>query len=360
MIVMYSFSADTNNVPSAISSQMVIVDENGNTIVPHHVKVIQSRMAEASTFEATLSLPQTTLEVPFFSNGESITIYMVVSETGQIEDYSKSKVFSGGIDRSIFNLADRTLKIWGRDWSSKLISYELSGESFLNMTASDVISSLAKTVGLSADVDNTAGFVGQFYQYEHKAHGLSGMHRYQTAWDLCVGIQRNYGYDLWVDDKTVHFKKPSNDNVVSLSWNGNSGSSSFASGPILNLTLSHDLLYADNIYVAVSSWDSRQKITHKAIYPTESSSGQAFNFTAPVGTTIDQCKQIAQQRYGEIIAHTKNVEMHLHPYVNISTRQMVKLSGTNTVFDSVFYTVDQLSIEGTDRGISKTAILRPR
>ncbi|NHN89192.1 hypothetical protein [Acetobacter conturbans] len=358
---MSSFLSDLSSVPSAISSQVIITDGVGNSFIPQHVRVTQSRMAEASTFEATLSLAQTLQTIPLFDSGATVSIYVGVSETGKIEDYSKTKIFSGGVDKSRFNVSDRTLRMWGRDWSSKLISYELAGHSFLNMTGSDAISYLAEQVGLEADVDSTTGFIGQFYQYEHKAHGLSGMHRYQTAWDLCVGIQRDYGYDLWVDDQTLHFKQPdTSTNLISLTWNGNNGSQNFSSGPILDLTLSHDLLYADSIYVVISSWDARQKITHTASYPEGVTTGQAFNFTAPVGTTTDQCKILAQQRYSEIVAHGKTVEIHLHPSVSVSTRQLVKLTGTNTSFDSVVYTVDQVVIDCTDNSISKAVLTRPR
>lgn len=354
-------SLDSGNTPQTISSNINIKDTNGNTITPHYVKIINSRLAESCTFNATIPIDTTYTEIPFFENGNSVDIFAKATLAGSGSATSEDKIFSGKIDRSVFNPPKRILSLSGRDWSSSLINYEISGESFLNMTASDALAYLASKVGLSADIDTTSGFIGQFYQYEHKAHALSGMHRYQTAWDLCVGMQNEYGYDLWVENKTLYFKqKQENGNIINLEWTSQKPGSNVYQRAILDINLSNNQIYSEGIYVKISSWDARQKIIHSAQYPENISSGQVFNFTAPVGTTTDQCKNLAQQRYTDIMAHGKNVELHLHPYLNISTRQLVKLSGTGTSFDSIVYTVDQVIIEYSEKSISKKAILRPR
>ncbi|MCH4091411.1 hypothetical protein [Acetobacter sp.] len=354
-------SLDTQNTPQSISSNISIKDNSGNTLTPIRVKVINSRLSESCTFNATIPIDTTYNSIPFFENGNSIDIYAQTTSSGSGNTTSEDRIFSGKIDHSTFNPLKRILNLSGRDWSANLINYEISGESFLNMTASDAISYLAGQVGLSADIDKTSGFIGQFYQYEHKAHGLSGMHRYQTAWDLCVSMQHEYGYDLWVENKTLYFKKKQeNDNIINLQWNNQTGSSNNYERAILDINLLNNQTYSEDIYVKISSWDARQKTVHSAQYPENNSSGHAFNFTAPIGTTTDQCKNLAQRRYNDIMAHGKNVELHLHPYLNISTRQLIKLSGTGTSFDSIIYTVDQVTIEYSGRSITKKAMLRPR
>lgn len=354
-------SLNSENTPQSISSNINIQDANGNTLTPIHVKIINSRLSESCTFNATIPIDATYNSIPFFDGGNSIDIYANTTSSGSGNTTSEDKIFSGKIDRSTFNPPKRILNLSGRDWSASLINYEISGESFLNMTASDAISYLANQVGLSTDIDNTSGFIGQFYQYEHKAHGLSGMHRYQTAWDLCVGMQHEYGYDLWVENKTLHFKKKSeSDNIITLEWQNQTDNSSSYQRAILDINLLNNHIYSEEIYVKVSSWDARQKIIHSAQYPEGSTSGHAFNFTAPIGTTTDQCKNIAQRRYTEIVAHGRNIELHLHPYINISTRQLIKINGTGTSFDSIVYTVDQVVIEYSGESTTKKAILRPR
>lgn len=354
-------SLDSASIPQSVSSNVNIKDANGNALIPYHVKIINSRLSEACTFNATIPIDTKYNSIPFFDDGNSVDIYAKTTSSGSGNTTSEDKLFSGKIDRSTFNPPKRILNLSGRDWSASLINYEISGESFLNMTASDAISHLATQVGLSTDIDKTSGFIGQFYQYEHKAHGLSGMHRYQTAWDLCVGMQHEYGYDLWVDNKTLYFKKKQeNDNIVNLEWNNQAENSDSYQRAILDINLLSNQIYSEDIYVKISSWDARQKTTHSAQYPEDITSGHAFNFTAPIGTTTDQCKNLAQRRYNEIMAHGKNVELHLHPYLNISTRQLVKLNGTGTSFDSVVYTVDQVIIEYSGKSITKKAILRPR
>lgn len=346
---------DATEMLPAVSAQAIITDDSGNTVTPQRVRIVQSRMSEASTFDAVISVSQDARQIPMFENGSGISIYAGITNSGLYDQKSKTKMFSGSIDRSHFNLTGNTIRASGRDYSSKLIDYEISGETLLNMTASDAIKHLCGQVGLEADVDSTSGFIGQFYQYEHKAHALSGMHRYQTAWDVCVGIQRDYGYDLWVDGQVLYFKKKSTDDVLNIHYEKGS-----SNNPILDISLSHNLLYSDNIQIVVSSWDARQRVTHTAQYPEGGTTGNIMNFTAPVGYTVDQCKNIAEQRYKEVTAHSKVVDILLHPSMEVNTRQIIKISGTNTSFDSYAYTVDQVVLEYAQNYVKKKAVLRPR
>ncbi|NHO32022.1 hypothetical protein [Acetobacter fallax] len=275
---------------------------------------------------------------------------------------SFTKVFSGLVDYIEYRPETQVVIASGRDWASRLIEYELSGTSFLNMTASEAIETLASEVGLQADIDATDGLVGQFYQYEHKAHGLSGMHRFQTAWDFCVGMQREYGYDLWVDDKTLHFRSPDiSDTVLTLDWTAAVSGSFYPTAPVGNMVLARRFTYSRDASVTVSAWDARQRAVHSATFPSGSETGSSrYNFTAPVGTTQDQCVALARLRFNDLVAHERMIRMTVHPQIDISPRQRIRLQGTGTTFDSIIYTVDDVTFSYGSQGISKSVTLRVR
>ncbi|GBR06983.1 hypothetical protein [Acetobacter oeni] len=273
-----------------------------------------------------------------------------------------TKIFSGLVDYVEYRPDTGVVIASGRDWASRLIEYELSGSSFLNMTASEALTTLASEVGLQADIDATDGLVGQFYQYEHKAHGLSGMHQFQTGWDFCVGMQHEYGYDLWVDDKTLHFRVPdTSDSIMTLDWAAAATASSSPVGPVSNMILVRRFTNTGDASVTVSAWDARQRAVHSATYPVSSSgSSSRYNFTAPVGTTQDQCLTLAQLRFNDLIAHERMIRMNVHPQLDILPRQRIRLQGTGTTFDSVIYTVDDVTLSYNSKSVSKSITLRMR
>ncbi len=334
---------------------------------PQRLEIHRSRMAEISMFTAVIPVEGLTAQwfdpTDTSTNEIDIEIFCGFLDSGSAEGTeSFSRIFSGLVDYIEYHPETQVVVASGRDWACRLIEYELSETSFLNMSASDALGTLAEEVGLETDIDSTDGLVGQFYQYEHKARGVPGMHRYQTGWDFCVGMQREYGYDLWADDKTLHFRAPDiSSSPLTLDWTAASSASSCPAGPVNNLTLARRFTYPRNASVTVSSWDARQRCIHSATYPSdENTTSAGYNFTAAVGTTQDQCLKLAKLRFNDLTAHERMLRMSVHPELDISPRQRIRLQGTGTTFDSVIYTVDEVFFLYDSRGISKNITLRVR
>ncbi|WP_143217303.1 phage late control D family protein [Acetobacter sp. DsW_063] len=329
-----------------------------------HIK--KTRLSESGTFSLTLPVEASspywfdpdvgTFELP-------IEVYLGFLPHGQEEGTQPySLLFGGVVDHAHYTPAGNKVVVSGRDRSARLIERELSGKSFLNFTASDAISQLATEVGLTPDVDTTSGLVGQFYQYEHKAHGLRSMHRFQTAWDFCVGMQRRYGYDLWVDGNTLYFKAPDeNSEILYLNWKQADSETKYPVSSVWNLGLSRRVAYSDGTAVTVSAWDARQRVSHSATYPSDiSAAGLGYAYTAAVGTTLDECAALARQKYNETMAHARTLSMNVHPSLSISPRQRVTIQGTGTSFDGVPYTVDEVIFSVNGPRIAQSITLRNR
>ena len=70
--------------------------------------------------------------------------------------------------------------------------------SFLNMADSDIASKLAQEVGLSAEVDTTNPVHDYVFQYN------------QTNWDFLRQRAARLGFECFVADRVLHFRKPQN------------------------------------------------------------------------------------------------------------------------------------------------------
>src|SRR5207244_13395553 len=71
--------------------------------------------------------------------------------------------------------------------------------SFLAMTASDIATKVATEAGLQATVEATSDTHDYVLQYN------------QTDWEFLKDRSARNGYETVVDDRTIHFRKPKND-----------------------------------------------------------------------------------------------------------------------------------------------------
>ncbi|HLH74614.1 MAG TPA: type IV secretion protein Rhs, partial [Chloroflexota bacterium] len=71
-------------------------------------------------------------------------------------------------------------------------------KSYLNVTDSDVVSKIGQEVGLQVQVDPTTTVHDYLFQTN------------QTNWEFLKERASRVGYELFVDDRTLHFRKPKN------------------------------------------------------------------------------------------------------------------------------------------------------
>lgn len=259
-----------------------------------------------------------------------------------VGDVALTTRFRGMVTHAVYNPAAQRVELQARDYSALLANKQLPNHSWQNMRASDIVAQVAASVGLTADVDSTDGILGQFQQYEHRALGLATHHRWKTAWDFCIAMQRMTGYDLYVTGKTLHFKKA----LVSgtpdtLSYTPPSSADYSPHTTVTDLRLERDMILTRVVSVTVRSWDARQRVAHFASYPSPPTTDSInYEFPADPGTTPDQLRTMAVAKYHDVIAHGRTVQGDIHPQSSITVRTPVTLSGTGTTFDQT-YRVDQ-------------------
>lgn len=330
-----------------------------------YVRVQETNLSHASS--ATITLRVDTLPRPYFfdpaSTGE---VAAAAASTGQLPATDDIPVvdievrvgfqtpgqamanvalvtrFRGMVTHVIYDPATQRVELQARDYSALLANKQSPNNSWQNMRASDIIVQIAASVGLSADVDASDGLLGQFRQYEHRALALASHHRWKTAWDFCIAMQRMTGYDLYVLGKTLYFKKPLAEGTLrTLSFAPPSASDLSAHTAVTNLRLERDMILTRTVSVTVRSWDAKQRVAHFAAYPNPPTADSInYEFAADPGTTPDRLKALAGARYREVIAHGRTVTGEIHPQSPITVRTPVRLEGTGTTFDQT-YRVDQ-------------------
>ena len=142
------------------------------------------------------------LQADRFKPGDEIDV------TIQIKD-GKETTFNGeitAVEPDLNATARTTVMIRGYDRSHRMNRVRLS-RSYQQVTDADVARRLAQGAGLKADVDSTR----EVYPYLLQTN--------QTDWEFLESRARRVGYRLWVEKRTLHFKKPPpNAPITRLEW----------------------------------------------------------------------------------------------------------------------------------------------
>ena len=199
-------------------------------------------------------------------------------------DGSETPLFSGevtSIASSVVSGAPPELTVVAHDRSHRM-GRASTVQTFLKMKVSDIVTQLATNVSLKADVTDTKT-VGDYLLQVDSDLGLLNE------------LARRVGFDWWVDDATLHFKKP-------------------ASGPTTTLRLHDDLTdfsvratgHAPDS-VKVSGWDRAQKLpivgTSRSFNPAVSSDAlliaSARSDATSFGSAVRQSSMLVPQTQDE-------------------------------------------------------------
>ncbi len=139
-----------------------------------------------------------------FKLGEEVEIAAVPEEGGTSQPLIKGEITA--VEPDFGDGTRATLLIRGYDRSHRLHRGTHS-KAYLQMTDSDLASKIAQETGLRTDVDSTSEV------YEHV------LQHNQTHMEFLAERASRIGYEFFVEDKTLHFKKPSkNGDQLELEW----------------------------------------------------------------------------------------------------------------------------------------------
>lgn len=244
----------------------------------------------------------------------------------------------GQVDDVAYNPIDRTITLTGRDLSATLIDSKTS-EKFVNQTSSDIAQTLAARHGLRAAVQATTTKAGNYYEIDHAV-----LTQEQTEWDLLIYLAEREGFDAWVSGETLYFQPaPASAAPPYVILWSEPGDGTFASNAD-RLHLQRSQTLARDVIVTVRSWNQKQQkaftVTAKRSQAKKSQrrggQAQTYSIVRP-NLTKDQAQQLANSMAEEITRHERLLTASLPGDNVLTTRAMVRLVGTNTDWDQLYY-----------------------
>jgi phage protein D len=246
----------------------------------------------------------------------------------------------GQVDDVEFDLVERTLTLTGRDLTARMIDTKTT-VTYQDQRASDIVTQVAKNHGLIPNVQQTAfRITGTYYEI------LNAMHvQGRSDWDLIVLLAEHEGYDLWVSGHTLNFLPSlalTGDPYV-LTWSDDGQGHRSSNTTDLKLRRSETL--ARDVVVNVVSWNQAQGKAFKATVrksqagknaKQSSVNPQIYNFW-PANLNQVQVNQFANSKAEEITRHERSLVAQLPADSLLATRGLVKLAGTGSAWDQVYY-----------------------
>lgn len=146
----------------------------------------------------------TWLDEPIFALGKAVEISAVPEEGGDSRALIKGEITA--LEPDFSEGTQATLLVRGYDRSHRLHRGTHS-RAYQQVTDSDLVRRIAQQVGLQAVVDETGEVYDHVLQYN------------QTYMEFLAERARRIGYELFIEDKTIYFRQPSqNDQPLELEW----------------------------------------------------------------------------------------------------------------------------------------------
>lgn len=330
-----------------------ILTLNGTRIEMESLIVNNNNVYNADTFQAKLVLSKMPPEFidEYFASVPAVlvNIYAGFPNNPQGGKYTASEltpIFIGQIDNiEEFNYWNQTLTISGRDLTSNFIDNKTS-EKFQNLTASEVITLLAKRRGLTPVVTPTTTKVGIFYQ-----NNITQINDEKTEWDLMIFLAQQENFFLYVDGLNLVFKPKPDDKKPTFIIQRQKASilNGYDTCNVVNPVFSRTLTLAKDIIVKVRTWNISGKkgytatatATHnkKTVISGKAQpvgKAQTYSFEYP-GLTPAQANQKAQQILREQSQHELNLDFSMPGDISFKKDAVIQTKGFCESFNQVFY-----------------------
>jgi hypothetical protein len=226
----------------------------------------------------------------------------------------------------------------GRDLTALLRDTEVTVD-FANQTSSEIVTSIAQSAGLTAQVTSTSGLAGNFSGGDYSTGTVSTGHHIGNNWDAVVALARQEGYDAFVVGSTLHFQPPvdptSDPWVVYSSVDPKTG---VVTANVESLETERLLHIAVGVKVNVKSWHSGKGSAAVASVGSDNARAKVYNIIRP-GLTQAQAEALAKKYFDEIMRHERKMTGAVPGDQVLTTRVMMVLQGTNTAADQAYYPV---------------------
>ncbi|MGZ5029013.1 MAG: phage late control D family protein [Methylobacter sp.] len=264
------------------------------------------------------------------------------------ENFTESELNSliyGRADDITVDLTSMRVEVSGRDMTSLFIDAKTT-EKFQNLTSSQIVSQLATRRGLTPVVTATKTKAGKYYEIDH-----ARLTDERSEWDLLTWLAHEENFVVYVQGQNLHFEPkpdPSTPPYV-LEWDWPTDERGYPVFSGKTISFSRNLTLAKDVIVTVRSWNGKSgKAFSKTARATHNKNtvlagaaqplgdAQTYSYTIP-GLTPEQALQRAQALLREITQHEVRLSATLPADNILGVTSVIKVVGTNTAFDQIYY-----------------------
>lgn len=248
----------------------------------------------------------------------------------------------GRADHIEYNPVSTLITVSGRDLTAPFIDNKIT-QDYANQKSSQIATTLATTRGLTPKVTATTEIIGTYYKHDEVR-----LQAGRSEWDLLAWLAREEGFVCYVSGKTLFFGPDprSTDNPYVIQWSSTAQGNPLSN--VIDLNFSRDQTVAKGVSVVVRSPSLTKKTAVVKSYPTSSRAinpgesspfgkVQTYYFTITANQTPVQCEQYAEQKYNEIVSHAMKMSAHLPGDNLLLISTPIKVTGTGTGFDQIYY-----------------------
>jgi len=323
------------------------------------VSITSTNNYHADRFQARFAPPHTKVGAGTWAwwskqTGLLFDIQIGIAAPGATEPSWKS-ILLGQVDTIELDRTGYLVSVDGRDLTARLIDNKIEA-AYPNKTSSEIVALIAEREGLKTQITPTTTPVGRYYDAEHAYVAQDQFSRPRPEWDLITMLARHEDFDAFVDRDTLYFQPrtpPDADPYVIWHTVDTSGRQT---GNVLTLQARRALTIAKGIRVVVRSWHSGQKRAFTRTSPGGRQSSvsdqpgvQQYVFIRP-NLTEDQAQRFADQMRQEISQQERTISGELPGDTILTPRVIMRLEGTGTEFDRIYYPDQVTRIVDAERG----------
>ena len=255
------------------------------------------------------------------------------------------RLIYGKVDDVTYCPGGAYIEVSGRDLTSAFVDAR-TYEQFVNQTASQIATTLAKRHGLNPVVTRTTTKAGTYYALENRRVPIE-----RSEWELLTWLANEEGFSVFVSGQDLHFQ-PATDpasNPYVLQWTPPAGDNSAPQFNGIDITFSRNLTLAKDIIVIVrvigqktgKPFQVKAQATHNkntVLAGAAQPIGQAQTYSyVQHGKTKEEAQQWANNHLAQLSAHEMKLSANMPADNLLDITQMIQVRGTGTAFDQTYY-----------------------
>lgn len=342
----YAPSSPTLTASSQSRQPRALVLINGTSVLWTDITLTTTTFYVADSYHVDIPLngQPTGINLAYWGSLSQFTIEIYIGFPSNPDTFTTDDLrllLVGDCDEMSVDPLGATVSFSGRDLTSRLIDTKTFNK-YPNQTASNIAIQLAQKHGLTPIVQPTSGNVGTLYSNQNVL-----MTKQTTEWDLLTYLAQQYGYVVYVSQRELIFApkvtvQDSDPYVLRYQPPNASYGSPVFNGMGLNFTRSMTLSKDVTVKVRVPyspltgrAFTVSAGKTNPTINST-SAGNQIYTITIP-GLTQEKAQAQAKFLLSQITLNEKKLTAHL-PGDNLLTKaSLIKVIGTNTMFDQNYY-----------------------